>query len=171
MVKHIFFLVGMPGVGKTTIGKQLAQHFGAQFMDTDELIEKHTHQSIPETINEMGEVYFRGLERKMLDRVVRQKKLTICSTGGGLAANNENMAIMKQYGIVIYLNATIEYIQINLKNDNKIRPLLAHNSNVTFNKLLVERKPYYQQSHFTFEVDHNPLENLVKLILSCITNP
>lgn len=156
----------MPGVGKTTIGKQLAQQLGAQFMDTDELIEKHVHQSIPELIHKMGVVYFRALERKMLDRVVRQKKLTICSTGGGMAAYQENLAIMKQYGIVIYLNATTEFIQKNLSNDNKIRPLLTQYSYEVVNKLLVERQPYYQQSHFTFDVENNPLEELIKLISS-----
>lgn len=171
MVNQIIFLVGMPGVGKTTMGKQLAQHFGAQLMDTDELIEKHTHQTIPVLIQETGEVYFRALERKMLDRVVRQKKLTICSTGGGLVANDENLSIMKQFGTVVYLKASTTYILNHLINDTKVRPLLHELSDVALSNLLVAREVYYNQSHFIFDVENNPIEDLINLIDPCNINP
>jgi len=138
-------LIGFMGSGKTTVGKKLAKKLNIPFVDTDDLIVAREGKSIPEIFELHGEAYFRKCERDVLQSVIDAPGQQIISCGGGLAINDENRALLKQYCIVLWLYATPESTikRINLET----RPLLnVENPLEKAKSLLEQRKQYYAQA-------------------------
>src|SRR5688572_1061429 len=103
------FLVGLPGSGKSTIGKQLSNLLNLPLVDTDDLIIQKEKSTIEEIFKYHGENYFRELEKKTLHELIASDKLII-STGGGLPCFFDNMEVINKNGISIYLNVSPESI-------------------------------------------------------------
>jgi len=103
-------LIGMPGCGKTSIGTALAQKMNREFLDTDEWIVKTAGKSIPTIFAEDGEDVFRKLENETLQLLCKRSGLII-STGGGIVKRHENRNIIRQNGIVIFLERDISELQ------------------------------------------------------------
>jgi shikimate kinase len=116
------FLVGMPGAGKTTVGRQLARRLQRNFIDADHEIEARTGVRIPLIFDIEGELGFRDREAKVIAEFATRKDLVV-ATGGGAVLRPENRAAMRQGGTVIYLNATPELLYERTKLDPN-RPLL-----------------------------------------------
>lgn len=114
-------LTGLPGSGKTTIGKQLSQKTGLPFFDLDDEIEKASSMTIPNIFASIGEKGFRRLETEAVHRMSAHRGI-ILATGGGTIMNNENMATLSQNGLIIFLDRPLEEINKNL--DTSCRPLL-----------------------------------------------
>ena len=95
-------LVGMPSSGKTTIGKMLASRMGAEFIDTDALVEQIEGVSIPNIINERGEEYFRDVESRAIE-MLSEKKGCVIATGGGSVLREKNREILKRNSFVIHV--------------------------------------------------------------------
>ena len=106
MNKKNIILTGMPGSGKSTIGKILKLE-NYTFVDTDEEIEKRCSCSIKELIQTKGEEYFRNLETQII-KEFSSKKYLIISTGGGAILREENINSLKENGIIFFINAKLE---------------------------------------------------------------
>jgi shikimate kinase len=149
------YLLGMPGCGKSTIGKMLATSLGLTFIDMDEEIEKETGKSVQEIFDSDGESNFRFLERQLLQMLAGQDSIVV-ATGGGVPIHNNNMEMINSTGISIYLKASIGQLESRLKED-LIRPLLRkENLKDSLAQLLTEREDIYSQSNYTIRVSEDP---------------
>lgn len=135
--KQNIVLVGMPGCGKTTVGKILSQELGKSFTDTDEIIEEK-YGSIVEIFKVFGEEYFRDRESEAIKTVAYQTK-TVIATGGGAILRSENIQRLRQNGKVFFLDRPLDNL---LPTDD--RPL--SNSRETLEKLFNERYETYKAS-------------------------
>ena len=138
------FLVGPMGVGKTTIGRQLAKLLGYTFIDSDREIEARTGASIPWIFDVEGEAGFRQREQAMIDELT-QRDAIVLGTGGGAVIGEDNRQHLKQRGIVVYLKADIEELLKRTAHD-KNRPLLQTDEpRVILTQLLQQREPWYTE--------------------------
>jgi len=101
------FLIGFMGSGKTTVGQKLARRLGYSFIDMDMQIEKESSMSINQIFKELGEDGFRRREHDLLLRIIRMDNVVV-STGGGVPCFDNNMELINQNGMSIYLKMTPE---------------------------------------------------------------
>ena len=129
-------LVGMPGCGKSTIGKMLSEKLNRAFLDTDEMIVQKTGKAIPEIFAEMGEDYFREVESECVKDAGKQMGLVI-ATGGGAVLRKENRDALRQNAVVIFLEREV----LSLATDG--RPLSS--SEEKLKKMYETRYPVYKE--------------------------
>ena len=136
------YLVGLMGAGKTTIGRQLAKSLGLPFYDSDKAIEESTGGDIPTIFEFEGEQGFRDREQKMLQQLTELKGIVL-ATGGGAILRQENRDLLKENGIIIYLQCSIDRIMERTRRDTQ-RPLLkTANPKERIEQLYKEREPLY----------------------------
>ena len=136
-------LIGMPGCGKSSIGSALAKKMNREFADTDEWIISDAGKPIPAIFSEDGEDVFRKLETEVLKAICKRSGLVI-ATGGGIIKRQENLNIMRQNGIVVFLDRDIDQLPASG------RPLSETEGT---SKLAAERLPVYSQwGDHTFNV-------------------
>ena len=152
------FLIGMMGSGKSQTGPVLAKMINYAFVDTDDVIEKASKQSISSIFEKDGEKVFRDVEKKVLKEISQHHSLVI-ATGGGLVTLPENWGILHQ-GIVIWLDLDLRRSIKRLESDQKRRPLLlGDNLAENFSQIYESRKPIYLESDLRIEVeDQSPSE-------------
>ena len=152
------FLIGMMGSGKSQTGPVLAKMINYAFVDTDDVIEKASKQSISSIFEKDGEKVFRDVEKKVLKEISQHHSLVI-ATGGGLVTLPENWGILHQ-GIVIWLDLDLKRSIKRLESDQKKRPLLlGDNLAENFSQIYESRKPIYSESDLRIEVeDQSPKE-------------
>ena len=152
------FLIGMMGSGKSQTGPVLAKMINYAFVDTDDVIEKASKQSISSIFEKDGEKVFRDVEKKVLKEIGQHHSLVI-ATGGGLVTLPENWGILHQ-GIVIWLDLDLRRSIKRLESDQKRRPLLlGDNLAENFSQIYESRKPIYLESDLRIEVkDQSPYE-------------
>jgi shikimate kinase len=134
-------LIGMPGCGKTTIGKLLAEKLNKSFIDVDSYIERVENRTIPEIFLQ-GESYFRDIETKAVKNVAKSEG-QIISTGGGVIKRKENIETLKENGIIIFIDRPVEDIASDVDTEN--RPLLKDKKEALFT-LYKERYDLYKAS-------------------------
>jgi shikimate kinase len=138
------FLVGPMGVGKTTIGRALADLLGKEFYDSDREIESSAGADIPWIFDVEGEDGFRLRELKMIDQLT-QKKGIVLATGGGAVIEVENRKWLSSRGVVVYLQASLSQ-QIERTSRDKSRPLLqTSDPAATVRELAEIRDPFYRE--------------------------
>ncbi len=152
------FLIGMMGSGKSQTGPDLAKMINYAFVDTDDVIEKASKQSIAEIFEKDGETAFRDLEKQVLKEISQHHSLVI-ATGGGLVTVPENWGILHQ-GIVIWLDLDLKRSIKRIKSDDKKRPLLNDDDLLqTFSQIYESRKPMYLESDLRIEIEEqSPFE-------------
>ena len=152
------FLIGMMGSGKSQTGPVLAKMINYAFVDTDDVIEKASKQSISSIFEKDGEKVFRDVEKKVLKEISQHHSLVI-ATGGGLVTLPENWGILHQ-GIVIWLDLDLRRSIKRLERDKKKRPLLIWDDLAeSFSQIYESRKPIYLESDLRLEVeDQSPYE-------------
>jgi len=180
-MKHIF-LYGPPGVGKSSVGKALAERLRLPFVDLDLEIEKSAGKTIPQIMEEQGESTFRDLETETLKRVVNESPRVV-ALGGGALLRVENRQYAEECGEVVFLETSIETLVERLQKDQSRRPLLSGNLNAKLNALLEQRKSHYdsfairvsQSGSSIREFQKTPeqiaLEIQQKLNLLCVHSP
>ena len=165
----MLYLIGFMGVGKTTIGKQIAALNKVVFIDTDSQIEKETSKSIKEIFETDGEIAFRKLETDTI-RSINRKAIIAC--GGGLPAHNNNIEYLKHKGIVIYLKASTETLIKRLEKNKNKRPLISNLTNEErlefIRKILKEREKTYKQADYTIETDNKTVKEVLREINSLL---
>ncbi len=148
-------MIGMPGVGKTTVGRKIAERLGREFVDTDDMIVEKSGMTIPDIFSRFGEDYFRELESEALAEVSKKAGLVI-SVGGGTVIRDENRRLMKQNSISVFLKRDLS----KLSKDG--RPISKAND---LESLYEKRLPFYlDAADFELELSDNPDENAEKII-------
>ena len=138
------FLVGPMGVGKTTIGRVLAELLELDFYDSDREIEASTGADIPWIFDVEGEAGFRVRESRMIDQLSELTKIVL-ATGGGAVLAEENRQCLKERGVVVYLRASIRQ-QLERTSRDKNRPLLqTPDPEQKIRELMKVRDPLYRE--------------------------
>ncbi|WP_353234829.1 shikimate kinase [Diaphorobacter ruginosibacter] len=160
-------LVGMPGSGKSTVGRQLARRLGVPFIDLDQRLEEVLGSTIRQYFEEKGEEAFRLREAQLLAELAATPGDMVLSTGGGAVLREENRAsLLAGGGSVMYLRATPEEIYKRIRHD-KTRPLLqVANPLQRLRELHAERDPLYRAaSHYVIETGRPTVSTLVNMIM------
>ncbi len=151
------YLIGYMGAGKTTLGKKLAKVVDANFIDLDKFIECKYHKTVPDIFEEHGEEGFRLIEQSALLEVSEIENVII-STGGGAPCFFDNMKVMNDSGLTIYIKATPEELASRLRASKTVRPIVASKTDdelIPFiAKHLTEREEYYNQAKVSFYTEH-----------------
>lgn len=159
-------LMGFMGAGKTTVGKCLAKALDCEFIDTDERIEKEQGRKISDIFAEDGEQTFRDMETDLLKRLQDSEEQFVLSIGGGMPVREENRALLRNIGRVIYLKTSKEEIIRRVSGDTN-RPLLQGGElEEKVTSLMNAREQIYKETaHLEILTDEkNPKELVQELI-------
>jgi len=161
----LIYLIGLPGSGKSTIGKTLAQKLSYAYYDMDDVICAQEKKTIEEIFADKGENYFRELEHSILHETFELKN-TIISTGGGVPCFFDNIIEMKKHGLTIFINPTTEELANRLVGQGgENRPMLkgkTHKQVLDFIETKYrERAPYYEQAKLIFSTNKLKPEDLL----------
>ena len=161
-------LVGLMGVGKTSVGKRLAAVLQYGFVDADEAIEEAAHMSIPEIFERYGEEYFRGGERRVIARLLddrHNRAGSVIATGGGAFVDPATRALILERGIAVWLDSDIDTL-VDRVGRNTNRPLLRKGDpRATLERLKAEREPFYREAPIRVESRSGPHQRTVAAIL------
>ncbi len=142
---HNLALIGFMGTGKSSVGRQAADVLHFAFLDTDRVIEARAGKPITDIFQQDGEPAFRQWERRVVQELTRRTR-TVIATGGGLPADEANLASLKTHALVICLWASPEAI-FERTRDRDHRPLLNEPDPLAkIHNLLAQREPYYRQA-------------------------
>lgn len=158
-------LVGLPGSGKSTVGRQLARRLGRPFMDTDQVIEQRVGLSIREFFEREGEESFRDLEESVIDELTLGEPCVL-STGGGAVLRLANRQHLKQRTQAVYLHSAPEEVFRRLRHDRN-RPLLqVPDPLARLRELYALRDPLYRESaRFVVETGRPSVAALVNMVV------
>jgi shikimate kinase len=162
----LIIFVGLPGSGKTTIGRQMGRRLGLPFLDSDSVIEQRLGCSIREFFDREGEERFRDIEQNVLDDLSKYHH-GVLSTGGGAVLRPLNRQNLHTRGKVVYLRSTPEEVFRRLKHDMQ-RPLLQVNDpQEKLRALFNARDPLYRETaHFVFETGRPSINRLLNTIIA-----
>ena len=169
--KRNIFLVGPMGAGKSTIGRQLAQQLGMEFVDSDNVIEERAGADISWIFDLEGEEGFRKREERIINELT-QKQGIVLSTGGGAILSKDNRNYLSARGIVIYLETTVDK-QFERTQRDKKRPLLqgADDPRQVLEDLAKIRNPLYQEvADITLPTDEQSAKLMANQIIDLIDN-
>lgn len=158
------FIVGLPGSGKSTVGRQLARRWSLPFVDTDHVLEQRLGCSIREFFEREGEPRFRDMEAQVIDELTLSHT-GVLSTGGGSVLRPENRQCLHQRGKVVYLHSSPEEVFRRTRHDQN-RPLLLVNDPLArLRELYKLRDPLYRAcAHFVIETGRPSVATLVNMI-------
>ena len=154
------YLLGLPGAGKTTLGRQLAARYGREFVDLDAVIVAEAGQSIPAIFAAEGEAGFRTRETAALRAVAARPGPLVVATGGGAPCFHDNMAVLRASGLVLWLDVPLPELARRLARNPRSRPLLAAPAQpgqtraeallAYLNRTLAARERFYAQAHLRY---------------------
>ncbi|HXD39747.1 MAG TPA: shikimate kinase [Ramlibacter sp.] len=162
---HRVILVGLPGSGKSTVGRQLGRRLGLPFNDSDHVIEQRIGCSIRDYFEREGEAAFRDVEESVI-RELTQGPSCVLASGGGAVLRPANRQCLRDAGHVIYLRSSPEEVFRRLRHDRN-RPLLQVTDPLgRLRSLYEERDPLYRETaHFVIETGRPSVSRLVNMVL------
>jgi len=167
------FLIGMPGAGKSTVGRTLAKALGQPFIDSDEEIVRRNGVEISTIFEIEGEAGFREREAAVLDELTRMESVVL-ATGGGAVLREDSRRALRSRGVVIYLRAGIDTLDARTQKKhgaatNK-RPLLEGvDRRTALHGLLVVREPLYTETaHATVDTGTTHREKFLRELLEVV---
>jgi shikimate kinase len=159
------YLVGFMAVGKTTVGRALAEELGWSFADIDSDIEADEGKTIAQIFDERGECGFRDLETEAIRRRVQRIEAghpCVVALGGGAFAQPRNWELIGNNGVTVWLDCTIETVLKRL-GDDTARPLARNHERLA--QLFDDRRPLYSRADFRVEVDCDDVALIVGRVL------
>ena len=162
-------LVGMMGVGKTTVGRKLSALLGLPFVDADEEIERAAHMAIPEIFAQYGEAYFRDGERRVIARLVGgDDPRKVLATGGGAFVDPATRQLILDRAVTVWIESDLDTLVERVsRKDN--RPLLRQgNPREILQRLHTERAPLYAHAPIHVMSAHQPHTMTAHMILKAI---
>ena len=162
----IVALVGLPGSGKSSVGRQLARRLVVDFTDSDSVIEQRIGEPIRSFFEREGEARFRDIEEEVLAELCRGGRSGVLATGGGAVLREANRRVLHDHATVIYLRSSPEELQRRLRHDTQ-RPLLqVRDPRAKLQQLYRERDPLYvETAHFAIDTGRPTVPTLVGMIL------
>jgi shikimate kinase len=161
-------LVGMMGVGKSSIGRRLAARLGVPFVDADTEIEKAAGMSIADIFARHGEADFRSGEARVIARLLDGGP-QVLATGGGAVMNADTRAAIKTKGVSIWLSAEFDVLMRRINKRKNDRPLLqTTDPAATLRELLAAREPVYAQADLTVQSREVPHDAIVSEIMTAL---
>jgi shikimate kinase len=161
----ILVLVGLPGSGKSTVGRQLSRRLGCPFHDSDHVIEQRLGCSVREFFEREGEAAFRDIEQAVLHELTSQDPCVL-STVGGAVLRPANRQRLREAGQVVYLRSSPDELYRRLRHDTT-RPLLQVNDpQARLRQMHAERDPLYRETaHFVIETGRPSVPTLVNMVM------
>lgn len=164
-VARVVVLVGLPGSGKSTIGRHLARRLQVDLIDTDVLIEGRLGETIRAFFEREGEDRFRQIEHEVLRDALASSRRCVMATGGGIVLRSDNRCLLAKGAFVVYLRSSPEELARRLRHDRQ-RPLLqVANPLAKLRELYRVRDPLYREvAHFTVETGRPSVALLTQTI-------
>lgn len=157
-------LVGLMGVGKSTVGRRLANLLRKDFVDADEAIEEAAQRTISEIFEEFGEAYFRDGERRVIARLIEEHSGVI-ATGGGAFVDSDTRSLILERAIAVWIDCDIDTL-VERTSRRNTRPLLKQGDpHEVLTRLLEQRRPFYSQAHLHVESNDGPHMDTAMTIL------
>jgi shikimate kinase len=162
------FLIGLPGSGKTTLGKQLAESLKLPFVDLDKAIEGAAGKKVEDIFKELGEPGFRKVESDILTQHCNLNENLVMATGGGAPCFGNNIEVMKKSGTVIFLDVPPKTISERIIHEVAHRPLLKRETPDSLKDriefLRSQRISFYKQAHHTISGSEITVQKILDLI-------
>lgn len=166
--KKIIAILGLMGVGKTTLGSKLAEKLGYYFVDSDREIEDREQKSISEIFAQSGEKYFRDVERKIIAEIVARDEPMVLSLGGGAFIDEFTRKLLLEKTTTIWLHASIDVILHRVGNKTN-RPLLNNaNRRQVLEDLAAQRYPIYKLADIEIDTSGGSYDVLINKILELL---
>jgi shikimate kinase len=160
-------LVGLMGVGKSTVGRRLARRLGLSFIDSDAAIEDASGFSAAEVYERYGESDFRDGERRLVARLV-EGEVRVIATGGGAFVDPRTRKLLNERAITVWLDAPVDILAERTARRNT-RPLLRNNDpKGTLERLSEERRPSYEEAHIHVKSGDGAHRDVVEAIVAAI---
>ncbi|HEY3143203.1 MAG TPA: shikimate kinase [Acidimicrobiales bacterium] len=140
--RHVV-LIGLPGAGKTSVGRRLAKEMGRPFADADEQLELSAGATIPQLFRERGEEGFRQLETEVLAELLGRDCPLVVAAGGGAVIRDENRMLLSRHAMVVWLRGAPAFLAE--RTDPTHRPLLVDNPEAAYARLETERSALYAE--------------------------
>ena len=168
-------LIGLPGSGKSTFGRQLASVLDFPYYDLDNLIEENYSMRIPEIFSQYGEGTFREWETESLKKVLEQDESYVLASGGGCPCFNDNIDLINQHGISVYLDVPLEEISSRLggskvQNRPMFRGLDQGEITLKLKSLLADREYFYDQAKIKLSGEDFSAELLMSELINLLKN-
>ena len=175
MIERHIFIIGMPGSGKSSLGKKVAANMGLPYVDTDQRIEQAFGCTTAQIFEQYGEQAFRNAETNVLIQLTREPG-AIVSTGGGMVMRENNREILRNHGIIVLIDRPLEEIMGDIKLNR--RPLLAQKGLPEVERLYHERIDTYRSiADAVLDNSHgyyagvNGMEKLIRTLFNIPVNP
>ena len=161
-------LIGMMGVGKSSIGRRLGSRLGVPFVDADTEIERAAGMSIADIFARHGEAAFRSGEARVIARLLNGGP-QVLATGGGAVMNEPTRALIKERGVSIWLSAELDLLLRRISKRKAERPMLqTEDPAATLRDLLTTRQPIYAQADITVQSRDVPHDAIVTEIIEAL---
>lgn len=163
--EQIIWLIGMMGSGKSTAGAALSERLGIPLVDTDDLVEQACGSTIPELWEREGEPGFRAREHDAVAEASRGSQ--VVATGGGVVMNDENIVIMRETGVVVFLDVTVPTLTTRVGLGG-YRPLLTGGPDLELERIWAEREERYRNAaHHVVDGEGTPEEIADRVVKAC----
>ena len=161
------YLIGYMGCGKTTMGRKLASQLSISFIDMDNYIQNRYFKSISDIFSDEGEESFRKKERDCLMEISEMEDVVV-STGGGAPCFFDNIDLMNNTGICIFLDVKPEILAARLRDSHTVRPLIQQKKGEELishiNDMLQKRFPFYNKASYRFSGDDITVEKIIQTL-------
>src|ERR687889_1935879 len=162
-------LVGLMGVGKSTVGRRLARRLGLSFVDTDEEIQDASGYPAAEVFERYGEIDFRDGERRLVARLI-EGEVRVIATGGGAFVDPRTRKLLNERAITVWLDAPVDILTERTSRRDTRAQLRNGDPKATLERLSEERRPSYEEAHIHVKSGDGAHKDVVDSIIAALEN-